>query len=130
MTAVPRLFEQVYHKIVKKGMAAGGFKPSFFMGFAGGQDIGRRRKKKSACRSALAAKHALASKLVFSKWREGVGGAIRFFVSGGAPLSKKTFVCVLGGGHPDSAGYGMTEACVASANRIAGRQKTALSEPF
>ncbi|WP_316316642.1 AMP-binding protein, partial [Clavibacter michiganensis] len=30
MTAVPRLFEQVYHKIVKKGKAAGGWKTSLF----------------------------------------------------------------------------------------------------
>ena len=30
MTAVPRLFEQVYHKIVKKGQAAGGWKTRLF----------------------------------------------------------------------------------------------------
>ena len=36
MTAVPRLFEKVYHRIIKKGMSEKGYKKSIFMQFAGG----------------------------------------------------------------------------------------------
>ncbi len=53
-----------------------------------GQEYWDKKEKRERVPAILAAKHKLASKLVFSKWREGVGGAMRFFVSGGAPLSK------------------------------------------
>ena len=118
MTAVPRLFEQVYHKIVKKGMAAGGWKTKLFQwALQVGQDYWTAKEEQKRVPAALAAKHALASRLVFSKWREGVGGAIRFFVSGGAPLSKKLSYAFWAAGIPILQGYGMTEACVVSANR-------------
>ncbi|HEX9960476.1 MAG TPA: long-chain fatty acid--CoA ligase [Pyrinomonadaceae bacterium] len=118
MTAVPRLFEQVYHKIVKKGMAAGGWKTKLFQwALQIGQDYWTAKEEQKRVPAALAAKHALASRLVFSKWREGVGGAIRFFVSGGAPLSRKLSYAFWAAGIPILQGYGMTEACVVSANR-------------
>ncbi len=118
MTAVPRLFEQVYHKIVKKGMSAGGLKTKLF---SWALDIGQQywdyKEKRQPVPTALAAKHAIADKLVFSKWRAGVGGSLRFFVSGGAPLSKKLSYAFWASGIPILQGYGMTEACVVSANR-------------
>src|SRR4051812_30362704 len=90
MTAVPRLFEQVYHKIVKKGKSAGGWKTRLFeWSLVVGQDYWAKKDKRESVPVALAAKHLVADRLVFSKWREGVGGSLRFFVSGGAPLSKK-----------------------------------------
>lgn len=118
MTAVPRLFEQVYHKIVKKGKAAGGWKTSLFeWALVVGQDYWEAKDKHEPVSPVLAAKHALASRLVFSKWREGVGGNLRFFVSGGAPLSKKLSYAFWAAGIPILQGYGMTEACVTSVNR-------------
>ena len=97
MTAVPRLFEQVYHKIVKKGKAAGGWKTSMFdWALQVGQEYWDAADKRKSVSAALALKHSIASRLVFSKWREGVGGSIRFFVSGGAPLSKKLTGCISG----------------------------------
>lgn len=118
MTAVPRLFEQVYHKIIKKGKAAGGWKTSLFEWALGvGQEYWAARDSEESVSAALAAKHAVANRLVFSKWREGVGGNLRFFVSGGAPLSKKLSYAFWAAGIPILQGYGMTEACVASANR-------------
>jgi len=90
MTAVPRLFEQVYHKIVKKGMSAGGWKTRLFEWSLGvGQEYWERKDKHEPVPATLAGKHSIANRLVFSKWRDGVGGKLRFFVSGGAPLSKK-----------------------------------------
>ena len=118
MTAVPRLFEQVYHKIVKKGKAAGGLKTKLFDWSLGvGQEYWAAKDNPGRVSASLAAKHALASRLVFSKWREGVGGHLRFFVSGGAPLSKKLSYAFWAAGIPILQGYGMTEACVTCANR-------------
>ena len=118
MTAVPRLFEQVYHKIVKKGKSAGGWKTTLFEWSLGvGQEYWAAKDKRETVSPALAAKHALANRLVFSKWRAGVGGALRFFVSGGAPLSKKLGSAFWAAGIPILQGYGMTEACVVCANR-------------
>src|SRR5215203_541642 len=81
MTAVPRLFEQVYHKIVKKGKAAGGWRTSLFnWALDIGQQYWEAKDEHESVSPVLAAKQALASRLVFSKWREGVGGSLRFFV--------------------------------------------------
>jgi long-chain acyl-CoA synthetase len=131
MTAVPRLFEQVYHKIVKKGMAAGGWKTRLFeWALAVGQEYWAAREEQGRVSAALAAKHALASRLVFSKWRAGVGGAIRFFVSGGAPLSKKLSYAFWAAGIPILQGYGMTEACIVSANRPEDNKTGSIGTPF
>jgi len=131
MTAVPRLFEQVYHKIVKKGKAAGGWKTSLFeWALVVGQDYWEARDNHGSVSPVLAAKHALASRLVFSKWRAGVGSNLRFFVSGGAPLSKKLSYAFWAAGIPILQGYGMTEACVASANRPDENKVGSIGKPF
>ncbi len=131
MTAVPRLFEQVYHKIVKKGKAAGGYRTKLFnWALEVGQDYWAARDMHNSVSPALAAKQAIASRLVFSKWREGVGGHLRFFVSGGAPLSKKLSYAFWAAGIPILQGYGMTEACVASANRPDDNKVGSIGTPF
>ena len=131
MTAVPRLFEQVYHKIVKKGKAAGGWKTSLFnWALEIGQEYWEAKDTRKSISPILAGKHALASKLVFSKWREGVGGSLRFFVSGGAPLSKKLSYAFWAAGIPILQGYGMTEACVACANRPEDSKVGSIGTPF
>ncbi|HEV8157743.1 MAG TPA: long-chain fatty acid--CoA ligase, partial [Pyrinomonadaceae bacterium] len=131
MTAVPRLFEQVYHKIVKKGKAAGGWKTSLFdWALQIGQAYWNAKDKHESVSLVLAIKHRIASRLVFSKWREGVGGSIRFFVSGGAPLSKKLSNAFWAAGIPVLQGYGMTEACVTCANRPDDNKVGSIGKPF
>ncbi|MFM9905464.1 MAG: AMP-dependent synthetase/ligase [Pyrinomonadaceae bacterium] len=131
MTAVPRLFEQVYHKIVKKGKAAGGWKTRLFEWSLGiGQDYWAAKDKHERISPLLAARHAIANRLVFSKWRDGVGGCIRFFVSGGAPLSKKLSYAFWAAGIPILQGYGMTEACITCANRPADNKVGSIGSPF
>lgn len=131
MTAVPRLFEQVYHKIVKKGKAAGGFKTKLFeWALDVGQKYWEAKDKGDFVSPVLAAKQAFASRLVFSKWREGVGGALRFFVSGGAPLSKKLSYAFWAAEIPILQGYGMTEACIVSANRPEDNKVGSIGTPF
>ncbi len=118
MTAVPRLFEKVYHRIIKKGMAEKGYKKSIFMSsLAVGQRYGELKDKRSGfCRGWLSNRSS-PSKLVFSKWRAGVGGRLRYFVSGGAPLSPALSYSYLAAGIPILQGYGATETCIVSANR-------------
>ncbi|QQS42976.1 MAG: long-chain fatty acid--CoA ligase [Acidobacteriota bacterium] len=131
MTAVPRLFEQVYHKIVKKGRAAGGVKTKLFnWSLKVGQDYWEAVDNHKFISPALRAKHALASRLVFSKWREGVGGELRFFVSGGAPLSKKLSYAFWAADIPILQGYGMTEACIVCANRPEDNKVGSIGVPF
>ena len=131
MTAVPRLFEQVYHKIVKKGKSAGGMKTKLFdWSLEVGQEYWAAKDKHESVSPMLAAKHAIASRLVFSKWRSAVGGKLRFFVSGGAPLSKKLSYAFWGAGIPILQGYGMTEACIVCANRPDDNKVGSIGTPF
>ncbi|MGI8468325.1 MAG: AMP-dependent synthetase/ligase [Pyrinomonadaceae bacterium] len=131
MTAVPRLFEQVYHKIVRKGKSAGGWKTSLFnWALQVGQEYWEAKDKRERVSAALALKHSIASRLVFSKWRAGVGGSLRFFVSGGASLSKKLSYAFWAAGIPILQGYGMTEACVVCANRPEDNKVGSIGKPF
>lgn len=131
MTAVPRLFEQVYHKIVKKGKSAGGYKTKLFdWALKVGQEYWTAKDMHESVSPILSAKQALASRLVFSKWRDSVGGSLRFFVSGGAPLSKKLSYAFWAAGIPILQGYGMTEACVVCANRPEDNKVGSIGTPF
>lgn len=131
MTAVPRLFEKVYHKIVRKGMTAGGWKTKLFVwALDVGQQYWKYRDERKSVPAVLAAKQAIASRLVFSRWRGAVGGSLRFFVSGGAPLSKKLSYAFWAADIPILQGYGMTEACVVSANRPDNQRSGSIGIPF
>lgn len=131
MTAVPRLFEQVYHKIVKKGKAAGGWRTRLFeWALIVGQEYWTAKDNRRPVSAGLAARQAVANRLVFSKWRDGVGGSLRFFVSGGAPLSKKLSYAFWAAGIPILQGYGMTEACVTCANRPEDSKVGSIGTPF
>ncbi|HEX7957339.1 MAG TPA: AMP-binding protein, partial [Pyrinomonadaceae bacterium] len=117
MTAVPRLFEKVFHKIVKKGTAEGGWKAKLFnWALHVGQRHAELTDRGETVPPLLQIQQEVASRLVFSKWREGVGGRLRFFVSGGAPLSPALSYAFLGAGVVILQGYGMTETCIVSAN--------------
>src|ERR1044071_8864667 len=121
MTAFPRLFEKVFHKIVKKGTADGGWKAKLFnWALHVGQRYAELKDKGEAGPPLLEIEQEAASRLVFSKWREGVGGRLRFFVSGGAPLSPALSYAFLGAGVNILQGYGMTETCIVSAHPPAG----------
>jgi long-chain acyl-CoA synthetase len=118
MTAVPRLFEKVYHRIVKKGMSEGGWKSKVFeRALRVGQRYAELKDKGQTVPPLLEIQQGLANWLVFSKWRAGVGGRMRYFVSGGAPLSPPLSYAFLAAGIPILQGYGMTETCIVSANR-------------
>ena len=131
MTAVPRLFEKVYHRIIKKGMSAGGMKSKIFANsLAVGQRVAELEDKKQRVPVSLRMKHAVADRLVFTKWREGIGGRLRYFVSGGAPLSPTLSYSFLGAGITILQGYGMTETCIVCANRPEDNRVGSIGKPF
>ncbi|HEY3027453.1 MAG TPA: AMP-binding protein, partial [Pyrinomonadaceae bacterium] len=118
MTAVPRLFEKVYHRIVKKGMSAGGWKKRVFeRSLQVGQRYAEITDKGQPVPPLLEIQQSIANRLVFAKWRAAIGGRLRYFVSGGAPLSPALSYSFLAAGIPILQGYGMTETCIVSANR-------------
>ncbi len=131
MTAVPRLFERVYHRIVKKGRAATGWRKQVF---EWALDVGERRAelddKREPVPFALRAQHALADRLVFKKWRAGIGGRLRYFVSGGAPLAPHLSYAFLAARIPVLQGYGMTETCITAANRPDDNRLGSVGLPF
>jgi long-chain acyl-CoA synthetase len=131
MTAVPRLFEKVYHRIVKRGMSATGWRQKLF---AWALETGKRyaelQDKRLLVPPLLELRQELASLLVFSKWRAGVGGRLRYFVSGGAPLSPALSYAFIASGIPILQGYGMTEACIVAANRPDNNKVGSIGLPF
>ena len=131
MTAVPRLFEKVYHRIVKKGTSAKGWRRRVFLRAL---DVGHRyaelQDKRQPIPRLLALQQKLADRLVFSKWREGVGGRLRYFVSGGAALSPTLSYAFLAAGIPVLQGYGATETCIVSANRPEDNLVGSVGQPF
>ena len=131
MTAVPRLFEKVYHRIVKKGTAAGGYKRRLFeWALQAGRRYAELVDRRERVPPLLELQQSLASRLVFSKWRAGVGGRLRYFVSGGAPLSPALSYAFLAAGIPVLQGYGMTETCITSANRPDDNKVGSIGLPF
>jgi long-chain acyl-CoA synthetase len=131
MTAVPRLFEKVYHRIMKKGLSQKGWKRRVFeRSLEVGQRYAEAKDKRKLVGPALALQQRMANGLVFSKWREGVGGRLRYFVSGGAPLSPALSYAFLAAGIPILQGYGATETCIVSANRPDNNQVGSVGQPF
>jgi long-chain acyl-CoA synthetase len=111
MTSVPRGFERIKGRVERKTEAEPPSKQKLVR-WALGVGVERFRRA-SAGRSIgplLAAKYLAADRLVFSKIRQATGGRIRFFVSGGAALSRDVGEFFFGIGMRIIEGYGMTES--------------------
>jgi long-chain acyl-CoA synthetase len=110
MTSVPRMFEKIYARIMERGLAAGFPKRQIFLWSL---DVGRkwaeRKDRRQPIGPFLALEHNIADALVFKKWREAVGGNIRIFISGGAPLAPEIAYLFFAAGLPILQGYGLTE---------------------
>jgi long-chain acyl-CoA synthetase len=131
MTAVPRLFEKVYHRIVKKGFSQKRLKRKIFVkALEVGQRYAELKDKGKRVWPKLALEQKVADSLVFSKWREGVGGRLRYFVSGGAPLSPALSYAFMAAGIPILQGYGATETCIVTANRPENNKVGSVGLPF
>ena len=104
-TAVPRLIEKVYDKIISKGEELTGIKRKLFFWAVkiGDQyDVVNRSFWYNI-------KLAVARKLIFSKWQEALGGNTRAIVSGSAALQPKLAKMFLAADITILEGYGLTE---------------------
>jgi long-chain acyl-CoA synthetase len=110
MTGVPRVYEKMHSRIFDKGQTGSAAKAALFR-WAMGVAASRGRAVLSGRRAAplLALQGAVADRLVFSRIREGVGGRIKYLVSGSAPLSISIAEFFHGVGLPIIEGYGLTE---------------------
>ncbi|WP_313580551.1 long-chain fatty acid--CoA ligase [Chishuiella sp.] len=106
MTVVPRLVEKVYDKIYLTGSTAGGIKTKIFMWALSLVEDYEPYKNNGLL---FSIKHSIAKKLVFSKWKEGVGGNLVCMISGSAPLATRLNHIFWGAGIPILEGYGLTE---------------------
>jgi long-chain acyl-CoA synthetase len=110
MLCVPRLFEKIYARIQERAAAGGKLKAGMLAWAVGvGKLWAQTVVAKKPVPPLLGLKYQIASRVVFSKWREGVGGRMRLFVSGGAALPEEIGYIFLGAGMPIVQGYGLTE---------------------
>ncbi len=111
LTSVPRLFEKIHARAMEKANEKGGLTAKVaHWSFEVGQqwaDIVSNGGKPSFV---LSLKHKLADALFFSKWREAMGGKIRYLVSGGAALATDLAKTFYAAGMPILQGYGLTES--------------------
>ena len=106
ITAVPRLLEKVYDKIIAKGTALGGVKQKLFYWAV---ELGLQYEPYGANGWWYETQLSLARKLIFSKWKEGLGGNIELIVSGSAALQPRLARVFAAAEIPVMEGYGLTE---------------------
>jgi len=109
--AVPRFFEKLYGNILERGAKATGFKRRLF-------DWAIRVERQAVpwraygrpVSAGVRWQWHLADRLVYSKFRDGVGGRMMEFISGGAPLAPELAEFFTTVGLPLYQGYGLTES--------------------
>ena len=115
MFAVPRIYEKVYNKIISQVQDGSSLKKKiFYWSLAVGREVSQRTQKGLPLPLGLKLKYAVASKLVFSKLKQKFGGRLKFFISGGAPLSRDIAEFFHAAGFLILEGYGLTETTAAA----------------
>ncbi len=106
-TCVPALLQKVYNRIVGKGAELKGLK---FKLFFWALELAEKYDVRPGVNGWwYRFKMKIASKLIFSKWREALGGNVRAMVSGGAALDQRLARVFWAAGIPVLEGYGLTE---------------------
>lgn len=106
MTVVPRLLEKVYDKIINKGTELTGIKKALFFWAV---KLGLKYQPYGANGWWYELKLTIARKLIFSKWKEGLGGNLETMTSGSAALQTRLSRIFSAAGIPVMEGYGLTE---------------------
>jgi len=108
--SVPRVYEKVHTKIISGAQAKGGLALKIFNWACGvGAQVSDLKVDKKAIPPLLKLKYGLATKLVFSKVQEALGGRARWCISGAAPLNPEIAKFFHGAGVLIVEGIGMTE---------------------
>lgn len=116
-TTVPRLLEKVFEKIMTKGNELTGIKRKLFFWAV---DLAEKYDNLKSGGLWYNIQLAIANKLIFSKWREALGGNVSFIVTGGAACQVKLLRIFNAAKIPVFEGYGPTEnSPVISVNRQA-----------
>jgi len=106
ITAVPRLLEKVYDKIYAKGGELTGIKRKLFFWAI---DLGLKYEPYGANGFWYEFQLKIARKLIFSKWKEGLGGNLELMVSGSAALQPRLTRVFAAAEIPVMEGYGLSE---------------------
>lgn len=106
ITAVPRLLEKVYDKIIAKGADLTGIKRKLFFWAV---DVGLAYEPYGANGPWYGFKLWIARKLIFSKWKAGLGGNLGLMVSGSAAIQPRLARVFAAAEIPVMEGYGLTE---------------------
>ena len=110
LVGVPRIFEKIYARIQERAAEKGKIAAALLAWSVNiAREYARRRLAQRSIPLGLKLKHAIAAKLVFSKWHAAFGGRIRILLSGGAALSEDLALIYIGAGIPIIQGYGLTE---------------------
>lgn len=116
-TTVPRLLEKVFERIMSKGNELTGIKRKLFFWAV---DLAEKYDNLKSGGIWYNIQLAIANKLIFSKWREALGGNVSFIVTGGAACQVKLLRIFNAAKVPVYEGYGPTEnSPVISVNRQA-----------
>ncbi|MDX6747198.1 long-chain fatty acid--CoA ligase [Polaribacter sp. PL03] len=106
MTAVPRLYEKIYDKIILKGETLSGIKKALFFWAV---NLGLKYEPNGANGWWYEKQLSLARKLIFSKWQAALGGKLKIMVSGSAALQPRLTRIFAAANMPIMEGYGLTE---------------------
>ncbi len=106
MTGVPRLTEKVYEKIVAKGSELTGIKKNLFFWAL---SVGERYEPYGANGWWYETQLKIARKLIFSKWKEGLGGKLDLIVNGSAAMQPRLLRIFAAAEIYIMEGYGLTE---------------------
>ena len=115
-TAVPRLLEKVYDKIVAKGSELSGIKKKLFFWAV---SVAEKYEPYAGNGPIYEFKLKIARKLIFTKWQEALGGRVKAIASGSASLNPRLARIFNAAGLPVLEGYGLTETSpVVSVNEV------------
>jgi long-chain acyl-CoA synthetase len=110
VVSVPRIYEKIYARVLESALAGGAAKKAiFFWARRVGDRWAAEKQAGRAPKGMLGFNYSIADRLVFSKLRARVGGRMRYFVSGGAPLAAEINSFFYAAGLLILEGYGLTE---------------------
>jgi len=132
MCSVPRLYEKMHARVLNMVESGPPMKKKlFFWSMGVGSEVSKIISAKKEMPAALKIKQKLADKLVFTKLRDRMGGRLRFFVSGGAPLAREIAEFFHAAGILILEGYGLTETTpVITANRPDSYKLGSVGQPL